>query len=181
MKKSSTLKWQSVTASVIALMAASAGAQAAEKVKTAGNNEYERVAIQVVLDWAAAFAAKDAAKIKSYMEEDVEFRLDPTERTLGHGQEALQKTLDKILPAIVAVNPTRVYAMGGAKEVLVIADRIDDFNIGGKTLKVEIGSFYRVNSQTRKIEEWLDAPLYKIDLPPGAVPGPAPADGPAPK
>jgi len=180
MKTSSNWKRHSVTASVVALIAASASAQAADKVKTAGNNQYERVAIQVVLDWTAAFAAKDAAKIKSYMEDDVEFRLDPSERVLGHGQEALQKTLEKILPAIGGVKTLRVYAIGGAKEVLVVSDRIDDFNIGGKTLKVDIGGYFRVNPQTRKIEEWLDAPLYKIDLPPpppGAGPGPGPGPG----
>jgi limonene-1,2-epoxide hydrolase len=180
MKTSSNWKWQSVTASVAALVVASAGAQAADKVKTVGNNEYERVAIKVVLDWTAAFAAKDAAKVKSYMEDNAEFRLDPSERTLSQGQEALQKTLDKIMPAIGGVKTLGVYAIGGAKEVLVVANRIDDFNIGGKTLKVTIGGFFRVNPQTRKIEEWLDAPLYKIDLPPpppGAAPGQAGSNG----
>ncbi len=169
-----------MAASVVALLGASANAQAADKVKTAGNNEYERVAIQVVLDWTAAFAARDAAKVKSYMEDDVEFRLDPAERDLGHGKAALQKTLDMIMPAIGAVKTLRVYAIGGAKEVLVISDRVDDFNIGGKTLKVTIGGYFRVNPQTRKIEEWLDAPLYKIDLPPpppGAAPGPPGSNG----
>jgi limonene-1,2-epoxide hydrolase len=185
MKNTSNRKWQSVTASVVALIVASASAQSADKVRTAGNNKYERVAIQVVLDWTAAFAARDAAKVKSFMEDDVEFRLDPSERTLGQGQEALQKTLDKIMPAIGGVKTLRVYAIGGAKEVLVISDRIDDFNIGGKTLKVTIGGYFRVNPQTRKIEEWLDAPLYKIDLPPpppGAAPGQAGSNSaPAPK
>jgi hypothetical protein len=50
-------------------------------------------------------------------------------------------------------------------------------------LKVDLSAFFRVNPQTRKIEEWLDAPLYKIDLPPpppGAGPGPGPG-APAPK
>jgi limonene-1,2-epoxide hydrolase len=180
MKTSSNWKWQSVAASVVTLLGATANAQAADKAKTAGNNEYERVAIQVVLDWTAAFAARDAAKVKSYMEDDVEFRLDPTERDLGHGKAALQKTLDMIMPAIGAVKTLRVYAIGGAKEVLVISDRVDDFNIGGKVLKVTIGGYFRVNPQTRKIEEWLDAPLYKIDLPPpppGAAPGPPGSNG----
>ena len=186
MNTTSNWKWQSLAASAVALAVASASAQAADKadkMTTAGNNEYERAAIQVVLDWTAAFAAKDAAKIKSYMEDDVQFRLDPAERTLGHGKEELQKTLDKILPAIGGIKTTHVYATGGAKEVLVIAERIDDFNIGGKTLKVDLAAFFRVNPQTRKIEEWLDAPLYKIDLPPpppGAGPGPGPG-APAPK
>jgi limonene-1,2-epoxide hydrolase len=189
MNNPSNRKCLSVAASVVALIAASASAQSADKIKTAGDNEYERAAIQVVLDWTAAFAAKDAEKVKSYMEEDVQFRLDPAERTLGHGKEALQKTLERILPAIGGIKTVSVYAMGGAKEVLVIAERIDDFNIGGKTLKVDLGAFFRVNAQTHKIEEWLDAPLYKIDLPPrppGAGPGPGPmppagAGGPAPR
>jgi limonene-1,2-epoxide hydrolase len=185
MKPSSGWKWKSITTSAVALLAVSAGAQAADQVKTVGNNEHERAAIQVVLDWTAAFAARDAEKVKSYMEEDVEFRLDPAERELGHGKVALQQTLDKIMPAIGAVKTLRVYAIGGAKEVLVISDRVDDFNIGGKTLKVTVGGYFRVNPQTRKIEEWLDAPLYKIDLPPpppGAGPGAPGANGaPAPK
>ena len=178
-------KWRSVAASAVALIVASASAAAADKVKTIANNEYERTAIQVVLDWTAAFAAKDAAKIKSYMEDDAEFRLDPTERTLGQGKVELQKTLDKIMPSIGAVKTLRVYAIGGAKEVLVISDRVDDFNMGGKTLKITVGGYFRVNPQTRKIEEWLDAPLYKTDLPsppPGAPAGPGAGNGPgAPK
>lgn len=176
------LKWRSVAASAVALIAASASAEAADKVQTVANNQYEKIAVQVVLDWTAAFAARDAAKLKSYMEDDAEFRLDPTERALGLGKVELQKTLDKIMPSIGAVKTLRVYAIGGAKEVLVISDRVDDFNMGGKTLKITVGGYFRVNPKTRKIEEWLDAPLYQTDLPappPGAPAGPGAGNGPA--
>ena len=181
MKTLSTWKWKSVTASVLALIFASVSAQAADKVETAGTNQYERTAIQLVLDWTAAFAARDAAKVKSYMADNAQFRLDPSERTLSQGQEALQKTLDMILPAISGIKTLRIYAIGGPQEVLVVSERIDDFNMGGKVMAVPIGGFFRVNPQTRKIEEWLDAPLIKLDLPPppGAAPGQAPRNGPA--
>jgi limonene-1,2-epoxide hydrolase len=180
MNKNSSAKWSSVAAGMVLLAGAWAGAQAADKadkterVQTAGNNQYERVAIQVVRDWTAAFAARDAAKVKSYMADDAEFRLDPTEHKLSRGHEALQKTLDMILPAIGGIKTLRIYAIGGPNEVLVISDRIDDFNMGGKKLTVPVGGFFRVNPNTRKIEEWLDAPLIHVDLPappPGAAPG----------
>jgi limonene-1,2-epoxide hydrolase len=186
MKKSSNWKWKSVSASVAALIAASACAQAAEKVPTSGkNNEYESAAIQLVLDWTAAFAARDAAKVRSFMDDNAEFRLDPTDRTLGQGQEALQKTLEKILPAIGGIKTLSIHAVGGPHEVLVISDRIDDFTMGGKKLAIPVGGFFRVNPQTHKIEEWLDAPLIKVDMPappPGGGPGPGAGNGaPAPK
>jgi limonene-1,2-epoxide hydrolase len=187
MKKSSNWKRNLVNASVAALIAASAAAQAAEptKVATAGKNEYERAAIKLVLDWTAAFAARDAAKVRSYMDDNAEFRLDPTERTLSQGQEALQKTLDMILPGIGGIKTLRIYAVGGPHEVLVISDRIDDFTMGGKKMAIPIGGFFRVNPQTHKIEEWLDAPLIKVDMPPppaGGAPGPGAGNGaPAPK
>jgi len=185
MKKSSNWKWKSVNASVVALIAASACAQAAEKVQTDGKNEYERAAVQLVLDWTAAFAARDAAKVRSYMDDNAEFRLDPTDRTLGQGKEALQKTLDMILPSIGGIKTLSIYAVGGPHEVLVISDRIDDFTMGGKKMSIPVGGFFRVNPQTHKIEEWLDAPLVKVDMPAppaGAAPGTGPGNGaPAPK
>lgn len=173
MNTASRWRLSSITASVVALIATSITTQAAEKIETAGTNQYERTAIQVVLDWTAAFAAKDAAKVKSYMDAKAQFRLDPSERKLSEGQEALQKTLDMILPAISGIKTLRIYAIGGPQEVLVVSERIDDFNMGGKVIAVPIGGFFRVNPQTRKIEEWLDAPLIKLDLPPppGAAPG----------
>jgi hypothetical protein len=182
MNTSSRWNWKSLAAGAV-LLGASLGAQAADKIETAGSNKYERIAIQVVLDWTAAFAAKDKAKIASYMDDDAEFRLDPTEREFKSGKAALATTLDMILRSVVGVKTRRVYAIGDAKEVLVIVDRVDDFDFGnGKKTVVPLGAFYRVNPQTRKIEEWLDAPLVKIDLPappPGGAPGRNGGPGPA--
>ena len=49
------------------------------------------------------------------------------------------------------------------EEVLVITRRIDNVTINGRPLHLPVGSFFRVNGQTGKIEEWLDIPLVAFD------------------
>ena len=137
---------------------------------------YERRAAEIVRGFVAAFDAKDAGKATENFEDDVQFRMEVAlNRNIEIGREnarqRLQRLFDRASRAAAAgtqAQPRRIElvqteAIGDSKIVLVITRRIDHTTINGRALDLPVGSFFRVNAQTGKIEEWLDIPLIAFD------------------
>lgn len=159
----------------------------------AAANPYERKALSVVRDWTAAFANKDADKAASYMEDNVQFRIDPSDPGFSKGRDVARNLIRRLVGADTppppeggaAATPARprmefgaiklrqIYAIGDSNEVVVIVRRIDELKLNGKAMSIPVGAFYRVNPKDGKIEEWLDAPLIRVSMgpPPGGPPG----------
>ncbi|HEX4025288.1 MAG TPA: nuclear transport factor 2 family protein [Steroidobacteraceae bacterium] len=149
--------------------------------------KYERRAKETVRAWIAAFGENDAAKAASYFEEDVQFRMEAAlNRNIETGRENARQQLSRLFDRMPKVSPggpgpnaqagtvqlLQTEAIGGSKEVLVITRRIDSFTLNGRHLHLPVGSFFRVNAQDGKIEEWLDIPLIGFNRNP---PPPPPA------
>jgi ketosteroid isomerase-like protein len=165
----------------------------AQGAAPAATKQDERKALSVVRDWTAAFANKDADKAASYMEDNVQFRVDPSDPGFSKGRDTARNLIRQLVgadaptppPAGAAAGPPRpkmefgaiklqqIYAIGDSNEVVVIVRRIDELKLNGKSMSIPIGAFYRVNPKDGKIEEWLDDPLIKIGAgpPPSAPPG----------
>lgn len=146
---------------------------------------YERRAEQTVRGWIAAFGAGDADKAASYFEDDVQFRMEAAlNRNIETGRENAHQQLKKLFDRIShnapagpgphvqagTVQLTQIDAVGGNKEVLVITRRIDSFTLNGRPFHLPVGSFFRVNAQSGKIEEWLDIPLIDFNRNPPPPP-----------
>lgn len=139
---------------------------------------YERRAQETVRAWIAAFGEKDAAKAASYFEEDVQFRMEAAlNRNIETGRENARQQLSRLFNRVSRATPggpgpniqggaiqlLQTEAIGGSKEVLVITRRIDNVTLNGRPLHLPVGSFFRVNAQDGKIEEWLDVPLIEFN------------------
>jgi len=139
---------------------------------------YERHAKETVRAWIAAFGANDADKCASYFEQDVQFRMEAAlDRNIETGRENARQQLHKLFDRITRAHPTgtgptvqagtvrllEIDAVGGSKEVLVITRRIDSFTLNGRPFHLPVGSFFRVNAQSGKIQEWLDIPLIDFN------------------
>ena len=139
---------------------------------------YERRAVDTVRGFVAAFDAKDADRAASYFEDDVQFRMEVAlNRNIEIGREnarqQLHRLFERVSSAAQAGDGPRVRGgkielvqtetVGDSKEVLVITRRIDNVTINGRPLALPVGSFFRVDAQTGKIEEWLDVPLVAFD------------------
>ena len=146
---------------------------------------YEQRAKETVRGWVAAFGAMDADKAASYFEDDVQFRMEVAlNRNIETGREnahqQLKRLFDRLSHSATGNGPKvqggpiqliQTEAVGGSKEVLVITRRIDNVTINGRPLHLPVGSFFRVNAQDGKIEEWLDVPLIAFNRnPPPAAP-----------
>ncbi len=145
--------------------------------------KYEQRAKQTVRAWVAAFGARDANKAASYFEEDVQFRMEAAlNRNIETGRENARQQLSRLFNRVSRAAPggagpniqggtvklLQTEAIGGSKEVLVITRRIDNVIINGRPLHLPVGSFFRVNAQDGKIEEWLDIPLIEFNRNPPA-------------
>jgi len=167
--------WAWMPAAALALAAGTAVAQPPGGKAAAS---YEHRAEQTVRGWIAAFGAGDADKAASYFEEDVQFRMEAAlNRNIETGRENAHQQLKKLFDRIShnapagpgphvqagTVQLTQIDAVGGDKEVLVITRRIDSFTLNGRPFHLPVGSFFRVNAQSGKIEEWLDIPLIEFN------------------
>lgn len=156
----------------------------AQTPSTQAEAPYEQRAADTVRAFVAAFDAKDADKAVSNFEDDVQFRMEVAlNRNIETGREnarqQLHRLFDRVSRAVQGGPGPRVQggnielvqteAIGDAKEVLVITRRIDHVAINGRPLDLPVGSFFRVNAQTGKIEEWLDIPLIAFDRNPPAA------------
>jgi len=150
----------------------------AQDASTTSAAPYEQRAVNTVRAFVAAFDAKDADRAASYFEDDVQFRMEVAlNRNIEIGREnarqQLRRLFERVSSAAQAGDGPRVRggkielvqteAVGDSKEVLVITRRIDNVTINGRPLQLPVGSFFRVNAQTGKIEEWLDVPLVAFD------------------
>lgn len=139
-------------------------------------NRYEQTAIEVVNGFNAALAngdVSDVDKAMAYIDDDIRFLVETKEPL--HGKGEFRRLVSKLQPMIHEIKILRSRAIGNSKEVMVINERIDVVTINGKSHSLTFGAFYRVNPQTRKIEEWLELDEEWISgLPPGAAPQPAP-------
>lgn len=140
--------------------------------------QYERRAEQTVRAWVAAFGAQDADKAASYFEDDVQFRMEAAlNRNIETGRENARQQLSRLFDRLSRAAPAgpgptvqggtiqlvQTEAIGGSKEVLVITRRIDTVTLNGHTIHLPVGSFFRVDAQSGKIEEWLDIPLVAFN------------------
>lgn len=167
MKFCNMMKKLSVLFSISAFFASVALADVAGPPPTNGaRNDYERKAIAVVHDFTAAFLTKDVQKTASYMEQEVEFRVDPSNPAIMKGQELLQKMMKVMMSNLLDIKTEYIYAVGDSKEVLVIERRIDGFDVEGKRISVAVGGFYRVNPESGKIKEWMETPLVPVNFAP---------------
>jgi limonene-1,2-epoxide hydrolase len=172
--KSLALKFarRAVLAGVAAVVAVAAHAEQ----PASGSAAKEQQAITLVNGWVAALVAKDTDKVVSLMDEDVQYRDDPFQTELKKGRAQFAKDLNMLLRGLTAMKVDSVSAVAGTKDdVLVLAKRTDEFNLGGKSISVQIGAYYRVRNG--KIYEWLDTPLVELPKPPGGAPGGAPPGG----
>ncbi len=139
---------------------------------------YERRAKETVRAWITAFGEQDADKAASYFEEDVQFRMEAAlNRNIETGRENARQQLSRLFARVSRVTPggpgpqvqggtvqlLQTEAIGGSKEVLVITRRIDNITLNGRPFHLPVGSFFRVNAQDGKIEEWLDIPLIEFN------------------
>lgn len=139
---------------------------------------YETRAADTVRAFVAAFGAQDADQAVSNFEDDVQFRMEVAlNRNIETGRENARRQLHQLFdrlshraqgnagPRVQGGNIEllQTEAIGGDTEVLVITRRIDNVTINGRPLRLPVGSFFRVNAQTGKIEEWLDIPLVAFD------------------
>jgi hypothetical protein len=146
---------------------------------------YEARARQTARAFIAAFGEGDAAKAASYFEENVQFRMEAAlNPNIETGRDNARQQLSKLFARISASTPTgagphvqggtiqllQTEAVGGSKEVLVITRRIDNVTLNGRPLHLPVGSFFRVNAQDGKIEEWLDIPLIAFNRNPPRPP-----------
>ena len=150
----------------------------AQNPSTGAAAPYERRAVDIVRAFVDAFDAKDADKAVADFEDDVQFRMEVAlNRNIETGREnarqQLHRLFDRVSRPVQGSAGPRVQggnieliqteAVGDSKEVLVITRRIDHVRINGRPLDLPVGSFFRVNGQTGKIEEWLDIPLVAFD------------------
>jgi limonene-1,2-epoxide hydrolase len=139
---------------------------------------YEKRAADTVRAFVAAFGAQDADKAVSDFEDDVQFRMEVAlNRNIETGRENARQQLHQLFDRLSRRAPgdagarvqggnidlLQTEAIGGDKEILVITRRIDNVTINGRPLRLPVGSFFRLNAQTGKIEEWLDIPLVAFD------------------
>ncbi|HTW75843.1 MAG TPA: nuclear transport factor 2 family protein [Steroidobacteraceae bacterium] len=151
---------------------------------------YEQRARQTVRAWIAAFGARDADKAAAYFEDDVQFRMEAAlnrniETGRDNARQQLRRLFERVSRAVAAAAPgphvqagsvqlLQTEAIGGSKEVLVITRRIDNITLNGRPLHLPVGSFFRVNAQDGKIEEWLDIPLIAFNRNPAPPAGQRP-------
>ncbi|PNG24384.1 nuclear transport factor 2 family protein [Methylocella silvestris] len=162
-------------ATLAAVVAVAASTARAEQ-PISGSGAKEQQAITLINGWVAALVAKDADKAVSLMDEDVQYRDDPFQTELKKGRMQFTKDLKMLLRGLTGMKIETASAVAGTKDdVLVLAKRTDEFNLGGKSISVQIGAYYRVRNG--KIYEWLDTPLVELPKPPGGAPGGAPLGG----
>jgi limonene-1,2-epoxide hydrolase len=154
------------------------GPVVAQDAAAASRTPYERRAADTVRAFVAAFDAKDADRAVADFEDDVQFRMEVAlNRNIEIGRENVRQQLHRLFERVSAAARTgngprvrggtielvQTEVVGDSKEVLVITRRIDNVTINGRPLALPVGSFFRVNGQTGKIEEWLDVPLVAFD------------------
>lgn len=145
---------------------------------------YEKRAADTVRAFVAAFTARDADKAVENFEDDVQFRMEVAlNRNIELGRENARQQLHQLFDRVSRraqgnggsnvqggnIELLQTNAIGGDKEILVTTRRIDNVMINGRPLRLPVGSFFRVNAQTGKIEEWLDIPLVAFDRNPPPV------------
>jgi predicted SnoaL-like aldol condensation-catalyzing enzyme/ketosteroid isomerase-like protein len=121
--------------------------------------------------------AKDVATALSYMDEACQYRDDPFQTELKEGKALLAKDFEMLLRGLTSMKIESAHAVGSSRnDVLVLVRRVDEFILGGKSIRMPIGAYYRVRNG--KILEWLDTPLAEMPPPPpGALPPGAAAPG----
>ncbi|MGH8144267.1 MAG: nuclear transport factor 2 family protein [Steroidobacteraceae bacterium] len=157
----------------------------AQEPSATAANRYERRAKETVSAWITAFGDRDADKAASYFEKDVQFRMEAAlNRNIETGRENARQQLKRLFDRVSKAAPggpgphvqagtvklLETDAIGGSKEVLVITRRTDNIILNGRPFHLPVGSFFRVNAQDGKIEEWLDIPLiaFNRNPPPAA-------------
>ncbi len=156
-----------------------------------GPNRYERQAMQVVRNFTTAYDHKDADKAASYVEDNIEFRGDPSDKDFQRGLDALRNFVappgggltgppgqPSMKVSLGEMKISQISAIGGPGEVNVITRRIDHLTINGKEMTIPVSSFFRVSAMDGKIEEFFEVPLIKLPGMPGGGPGPAPGGPP---
>ena len=113
----------------------------------------EKVNVQVVNDFCAAWSARDLPKIVSYFAETVSYRMTETAEPLK-GRDAVAGRLKTLIANVAGFDVLDTFARGP----MVVNERIDRFSGGPIKAWRGVGVFFL---KDRKIVEWND---YTISL-----------------
>ena len=186
MRVRNTLRFATLGSIFVCTLVAADRPVMAQDPSTKAAAPYETRAADTVRAFVAAFGAQDADKAVANFEDDVQFRMEVAlNRNIETGRENARQQLHRLFDRLSRraqensgprvqggnIELLQTEAIGGDTEVLVITRRIDNVTINGRRLRLPVGSFFRVNAQTGKIQEWLDIPLVAFDRnpPPAAV------------
>jgi len=174
-----SLNTTALLAGALATLAMSAGALAAAQQPGAKPTADETRAIQIVTEFVTNLR-KDANKALSLVDDNIVWRGDSREKDLSHGKDSVAKMVNMFanpdpkmaqMFSIKGIDILDSHAYGGTYNVLVINRRIDHGVFNGKERDELVGGFFRVNTKSGKIEEWLEAPLNITEPLPGGGPG----------
>lgn len=128
--------------------------------------ENERAALDVVKGWVAAWNAKDADKVASFMADDVSYSTyyptNITEVGRAHFLEGHRRNITQGVDMRIAQS----LAVGGPRGYAVLLRRIDRFTAGARQVEVPTAAFFWVADG--RIQHWRDLPL---ETPPSGAGG----------
>ena len=119
----------------------------------------EQPALELVKNWVAAWNAKDAEKVASYMADDVQFSAYYPQYITEIGKAHFVETHGPNIRTGVDMRIAQSLAIGGPRGVGVLLRRIDRFTVGGRQAGVPTAAYFWVVNG--KIHTWLDLPLER--------------------
>lgn len=144
-------------------------ARAQQQISAWGPEEEQAIAL--IRQWVAALLAKDIEKVISMTDDAIRYRDDPFQTEPKKGLDHLRADVEMLLRGLTGMEIRDIYAVGSGKnDVLVLARRIDRFDLFGRIVTLPIGAYYRVRNG--KILEWFDTPLADMPPPPEGAPPP---------
>ena len=117
----------------------------------------EQPALELVKNWVAAWNAKDAEKVASYMADDVQFSPYYPQYITEIGKAHFVEAHGPNIRTGVDMRIAQSLAIGGPRGVGVLLRRIDRFTVGGRQAEVPTAAYFWVVNG--KIHTWLDLPL----------------------
>lgn len=135
-------------------------------------NAAERAAVEVVKQWVDAWATRDAERVGASMDENCDYRFDPSQ-PMKHGRAAFVADLKRFIGGMNSMQITEIHAVGSEFNVAVLVERVDDFTNQGNRKKIPVAILFQV--QGGKIMQLIDIPLMDLGAdasgpPPGAAP-----------
>lgn len=126
----------------------------------------EQKALDLVKGWVAAWNAKDADKVASFMADDVQYSAYYPRNITQVGKAHFLQTERGNIARGVEMRIEKSLALAGNKGAAVLVRRVDRFSVGGRTREVPTAGFFWIANG--KIHTWFDLPL---EAPPTAADG----------